>query len=77
VRPLDQEVAIYAGHPQAVLPHGRQVLPPGDEMHLLAGLGQASPEVPADGAGPEHRYSHGYAMWELPRIFRRAAISPT
>jgi hypothetical protein len=46
-------------------------------MHLLAGLGQASPEVPADGAGPEHRYSHGYAMWELPRIFRRAAISPT
>ncbi len=50
---MNDEVAVYAAHPQPVLPDRGQMPPPGDELHVLPGLRQSATEVPANGAGSE------------------------
>ena len=49
----DREVAGDAADAEAVLPDGAEVVAPGDEGDVLAGLGEAAAEVGADGAGAE------------------------
>ena len=47
---LDLQIAERAFHAQALLAHRTQVRAAGEEMHLVAGRGQAGAEVAADAA---------------------------
>src|SRR5690348_18136820 len=55
---LESEIAFGAGHSESALAEGSKRFASGDEDHFLAGLGEASAEVGADGAGPEDADSH-------------------
>ena len=55
---VDREVAGDAADAEAVLPDGAEVVAPGDEGDVLAGLGEATAEVGADGAGAEDGDAH-------------------
>ena len=64
-RRLDHEVAGDARHPKAARADGRQVLSPGDEGHVLAGLGQPPAEVASHCAGSEDRDAHAaFQRWD-------------
>ncbi|GAA0401648.1 hypothetical protein Acor_38240 [Acrocarpospora corrugata] len=55
------EVPTRAEHPYAGLPHDREVLPAGDEMHLDAGAVQGGPHIRTDGAGAKNSDLHKQA----------------
>ena len=65
----NHEVAVHAADPEATLADGGQVAAPGDEPHVLPGLGQTAAEVPADRPGPNTaKVSLSIvSLWVVPR----------
>ena len=52
------EIAIDTFDPEPMVPDRLQVFSPGNEDHLLSGLGQSSAQLAADASGADNRNSH-------------------